>query len=210
MKIVIISANFNSFDKEVEWAPQNAQVIRLNDRNFPPRDQALTPRLYSKLIKCFGWQIVSGYDIYIWADASFKFLNGATEWLLNELGEADIAVVKHPWNNTIKEEYEFLLNNNRKPYVHRRYGTELTEQQYRAIKDDYTYVDDCLFCGGLIVYRNKPVIQSMFKEWWYHISRYHLDDQLSLPYVIKKSGCKFNVIQGDIYHLPLIPHMRKS
>lgn len=207
---VIYSANCGSFDKEFEWENQGVPTFRLNDLDCPPRPQALTPRIYSKLIKCFGWQFFPNYDTYIWADSSFKFLKGATEWLLSELGDADIAVVRHPWNKTIKEEYEFLIKNDFKPYVNKRYGTEFTTQQYAVIKSDPNYVDDCLFCGGIIVYRDKPVIQNMFKEWWYHITRYHLDDQLSLPYVLKNSGAKYNVIKKDIYHLPLIPYMRKS
>ena len=208
--MLIYSANFGSFDKNIEWEKQDAEIIRLDDSTCPPRLAALTPRLYSKLIKCFGWQMFPRRDIYIWADASFKFLTGATEWLLDELGDADIAVVKHPWRNTIKAEYETLLADNYKPYVNKRYGTELIEQQYAVIKNDPFYTDDSLFCGGLIIYRPVPLVQSMFKEWWYHISRYHLDDQLSLPYVIKNSGCDYKVIQADIYKLPLIPHMRKS
>jgi hypothetical protein len=208
--VLIYSANFNSFDKQVEWENQDAKVIRLTDKDYPPRPEALTSRIYSKLIKCFGWQLFPNHDVYVWADASFKFLKGATQWLLDELGDTDIAVVKHPWNKTIKEEYQFLLDNDHKAYVHYRYGTELTEQQYAVIKNDPFYTDDSLFCGGLIIYRPVPLVQSMFKEWWYHISRYHLDDQLSLPYVIKNSGCDYKVIQADIYRLPLIPYMRKS
>jgi len=208
MKIAIISANFNKFDSHKEWeVPMEIDVFRVNEDIIPVRKYAMTGRLQSKLLKEFGWQIYPGYDIYMWIDASFKLLPGATEWLLSGLGDKDLALFKHPFNNTIKEEYEFLKSNMNKEYVRKRYETEFLEEQYKVITDDKSYIDDSLYCGGIIIYKNDVKVFNMLKEWWYHTTRYHMDDQLSLPYVLRKSGCSFNVFKENIYKLPLIPHI---
>jgi hypothetical protein len=47
------------------------------------------------------------------------------------------------------------------------------------------------------------------KEWWYHISRYHIIDQLALPYVLKKSDCKYNIIDEKYGEIPYLTYTRK-
>jgi hypothetical protein len=206
--IAIITANFGKFDKQIEWEKQPCKVIKVDDFNFPLRLNAMTPRLQSKLVKMFMWDIYPNYDYYIWIDASFKMLIGATEWLLCKLHTSDIAVIKHPFNKTIKGEYEFLKEHIHTKYIDRRYRNELLDEQYDKIAKDKNYIDDCLFCGGIFIYKNTEAIRNMFKEWWFYTTRFHLDDQLSFPYVLKKSGCDYRIIDDDIYHLPFIPYMR--
>lgn len=212
MKIIILSANFKNFDKETEWEAQGENVIgyKISEETFPLRVNALTPRMQAKIVKCFGWQLFPGYDVYVWVDASFKMFSGATEWLLRALADKDAAFFRHPSRKTIAEEYEFMKKNANKRYIRYRYTYELLEEQYNIIAEDRTYEDTLLLCGGIFIYRNNEVMRNALKEWWYHITRYHLNDQLSLPYVLLKSGCKFNIIEDDIYKLALIPFMRNG
>jgi hypothetical protein len=62
-----------------------------------------------------------------------------------------------------------------------------------------TEEDDSLYAGGIFAYKNIPKIQTAMKDWWYHTSRYHLDDQLSLPYVLRENKCSVNVIDDEYY-----------
>jgi len=46
------------------------------------------------------------------------------------------------------------------------------------------------------------------KEWWYGTSRYHIVDQIWLPYAIKKSQCKVNVIPDNFMKCDYIKPVR--
>ena len=54
------------------------------------------------------------------------------------------------------------------------------------IQANKNFVDDKLFAAGCFIYRNNPRVRKVMREWWYYVSRYHTNDQLSLPYVIWK------------------------
>ena len=77
---------------------------------------------------------------------------------------------------------------------------ELLEEQWLAIHNDKDYKDDILLSGGIFMYKNTPQVQSALKEWWYHITRYLIMDQLSFPYVLKKAGLKLNILPDNYGH----------
>ena len=68
-----------------------------------------------------------------------------------------------------------------------------THQDFRVFIVGDNYEDDLLLHAAIFAYRDTDAVRSMFKEWWLHTSIYHLCDQLSFPYVLKKSGVRFNV-----------------
>ena len=77
------------------------------------------------------------------------------------------------------------------------------------ITQDKDFVDDMLVIGTVFMYRNTLKVHKMLKEWWYHISRYHIIDQLAFPYVLKKSGLRINARDdkyNDCPYLELRPH----
>jgi len=148
----------------------------------------------------FGWEMLPDYDCYIWVDASCTLLHPeSVAWFLEQLGNADIAVFKHPDRISIQDEYEFLqrkLEEGNK-YLVMRYENELLHEQYIAIKRDPSYMDDKLYASTAFIYKNTETIRLMLREWWVHTSRYHSIDQLAFPYVLWKSGCFVNVINED-------------
>jgi hypothetical protein len=211
MKTAITSASFNGFDKVFKWAEQPADVYRYTEKNFTLR-QGMNGHFHSKIPKYFGFQFAPGYDIYIWIDANYEVYAGAVDYLLKELGDNDIAVFNHPYRNelkrsNIKEEAKGLkdhLTHGR--YVTRRYKNEYLDELLSELFSDKKYVDDSMFHGAIFIYRNNRVMRKVMKNWWYYVSRYHLDDQLSFPYVLKKSGCKYKVIDKL---LPEVPYFKK-
>lgn len=93
-----------------------------------------------------------------------------------------------------------------------RYPGELLAEMYDVVQKDKDYTDDLLVIGGIFLYRNTPAVQQMFKEWWYYITRYIVQDQLSFAYVLKKSGIKVKVLDEDFDKSPyinLIRHKRR-
>jgi hypothetical protein len=207
MKTAIISASFLNFDNPHEWDAQPADIFRYTEKNFPLR-KAITPHMQSKIPKCFGWQMNPGYDFYIYIDASYQVLKGMTEFMLSELGDKDIAVFPHPERKTIKEECDFLKDRANSHYVIKRYSGEFMDAECQEIFDDKGYTDDLLLHAAIFIYKNNNIAQNMLKEWWYHISRYHLCDQLSFPYVLKNSYCKYWVIPKMISEVPFVKYER--
>ena len=216
---IILSANLGSFDPELPWATQKPwstgmpiSICQFNDKNFPPRDKAMTSRLQPGIVKMFGWQVMPGFDYYIWVDGSKTITSpdfGA--WMMDELGSADMAVFKHPERKTIKEEYEFVKRKleERNGYLLSRYGGEWLDEQYRAIVGDRVFKDTILYASTAFVYRPNARIKAAFKEWWYHKTRYLLHDQLALPYVLARGKVKVNTIDANIYKLSYWEHTRK-
>lgn len=217
MRVAVISANMGSFDPIVPYVEQSMDYDfhLFNDENFPRRKCSMTPRLQARIPKMFGWQMASGYDYYIWVDASFSLQHpDSVRWFVEQCKEVDIAVLKHPMRNTIQEEADYLkkrLDQEKKgkkePYVIKRYENELIDEQLAEIQADAEFKDTVLYASTALVYVNNKAVQVMLKDWWYHTSRYHSVDQLSLPYVLWKHKCLVNVIPTQRHHDFKIPYL---
>lgn len=213
MKIAVITANLGSFDEEyVTYIEQGADFYKFIDTNFPPRFKAMTPRLQARIPKMFGWQMAPGYDAYIWYDSSLAVAEGMVDWFTGQLGDADVVFLRHPDRKTVHEEAKFIkekvLANHY--YLAPRYVGELIDEEMAELDSDLGYKDDLLIASTTFMYRNNDKVHALMKEWWYHTSRYHIVDQLGLPYAIYKSGCKVNIINDNYLHLEHLPHMRKG
>ena len=212
--VAVVTANLGGFDPIHEYVKQSTDYdfYRFTDENFPPRSRAMTPRMQARILKCFMWQIVPGYDYYLWVDGSCSLWNeDSVKWFLEQLGDADIALFKHPDRNTIQQEADFLKKclARGSRYILSRYLGEWIDEQMEEIKSDETFVDDALYASTAFIYRDSDKIHNMMKEWWYHISRYHIIDQLALPYVLKNSGCEFRTIYEKYGEIPYLTYTRK-
>lgn len=171
----------------------------------------MSARLQARIPKMFGWQMAPGHAFYIWIDASMIMARPDTvQWFMDLLGDADIAVFKHPDRHSVKEEAAYLKQRLAKDctYITPRYKNELIDEQLKEIDPYGMYKDDALYASTAFIYRNTYGVQQMFKEWWYHTSRYHIIDQLSLPAVLKKSYCKVNVVEENCLKTPYLSHVR--
>lgn len=204
MSVAVLSANLGGIDVPLKHVEQSVphDYHLFTDKNFLPRVKAMTARLQAKIPKYFGWQLKPGYDFYLWIDGNLTLSHkDSLKYLLDNCQDYDIVVLKHPRRDTIYWEYRYLWRafNSRTSsnYLTSRYENELWDEQYAVIKADKDYVDDLLVNGGVFMYRNTPEVHQMFKEWWYHVSRYLIMDQLSFAYVLKKSGLRLNVLPDD-------------
>jgi hypothetical protein len=214
MSVLVHTANLRSFDEvvppETQTVPFTFKVF--TDQDFPPRPRAMTGRLQARIPKMFGWDLVLGHDIYLWHDASLQ-LNCADsiQWFLDTLGDTDIAVFKHPWRQSAREEADYiqckLLQGSR--YVSNRYEGEDLIGQMRAIACQPGYVDDKLYASGAFCYRNTIPVQAALKEWWCQTSRFHSVDQLAFPLALWMHGLTVKVIDEDIYHASHLAWRRK-
>lgn len=205
MKICVLSANLGGIDNPVSHVNQTvkADYHTFTDENFPPRIHAMTPRLQAKIPKMFGWELKPDYDVYLWLDGSIRLAHQESiQYFVDALEGHDMVFLKHPTKDTVHWEYRYnyraLHSNAPSNYMKSRYDNEWLDEQYKVIEDDPEYLDDVLLLGGVFMYRNTPLVRAALKEWWHHVSRYLIMDQLSLPYVLKKGGVVFNALDDDI------------
>ncbi len=197
-KIAVISANLGGLDKMMDNVPQSLlyDTFVFTDENFLPRFNAMTPRLQAKIPKCFGWQLAPGYDYYLWLDSTLALSNpDSLKYFYNQCQGYDVVVLRHPTHPNVRQEARYTRKGVKQQarYIVTRYKNEHLKELMNVIEADKSFVDDTLVNGGVFMYKNTPEVQQMFKEWWYYISRYIIQDQISFPYVLKKSGLKINV-----------------
>lgn len=205
-KILVLSANLGDFDRVVEHSPQamDCTMVRVTDETFPPR-RTMSPRLQSRIVKMFGWQMFPGYDYYLWVDSSCRLSNpDSVKWFMEKLGGRNIAVFKHPQRNTVQEEGDYLKHRLAKkcPYITPRYENELIDEQLAEVDPSAE-----LYATTALIYRNTAPIHQVMKDWWYHTSRFHAIDQLSLPYVTR--GSAVSVIPDNYQKCEALEYVRK-
>jgi hypothetical protein len=218
MRVAVLSANLSEFDVPIEHVKQNIPddveeiaYHRFTDKNFPPII-GLTPRLQYRIPKLYGWDMFPGYDVYIWYDASMSLRHpDSVKWLLEKLGDKDMAFFKHPWRHSIEEEVNhieaYLQKGNE--YIMSRYKNGLHKEQLEMIKEDEDYIDDHLFASTVFVYRQNEVAVETLKQWWYYQSRYFTCDQVALPYVAYAVGAEVSTIEDNLFKSPYVSLVSK-
>lgn len=212
-RVAAMTANLGGFDTVQPPVAQlgvDLQYRVFTDAEFPPRPRAMTRRLQARIPKMFGWDLMPGYDFYLWHDASLVFSRPDTvTWFLEQLGTGDIAVFAHPWRSSAREEAAFVQMKLDKGsrYICTRYEGEDLAGQMTAIRQDPTFTDDRLFASGAFCYRPEPHLIAALEHWWIHTSRFHCIDQLAFPYVLRY--CDVRVIQEDIYHASHLTFARR-
>lgn len=207
-KIAVIQASLGGIDSPVTHVEQSIPYD-LHFFNYEPK--RLPPRLEAKIPKMFGWQLKPNYDYYLWLDGNISLNHQDTiSYLLQQIQDNDMLVIRHHRRPNIRQEIRYLRKglNQQSIYIVSRYANERWQEQYAEILKDKEYVDDLLVIGGIFMYRNTPRVHEMMKNWWYHVSRYNIQDQISLPYVLKKSGIKYKVLDIDYTKWDMIKQVK--
>lgn len=209
--ILVYTANLDYFDKTEPNEEQNIPVDykHWTDLEFPPRFNAMTPRLQARLVKMFAWQMTPGYDFYLWVDSSCRLSRtDSVEWFLEQLGDKDMAVLKHNKRKTVQQEADYLKDRleleragKKDPYVISRYDGEDIDGALSEVNPNAR-----LFASTAFIYRNNAYTQAAMKEWWYQTSRYHSIDQLSLPHCLE--NLSYNVIDENYLDCKYLEYLR--
>jgi len=202
MSVAILTANLGNFDKPKPPVIQTVESVfhMWTDENFPPIT-GLTPRLQYRIPKTHGWQMFPDHDIYIWLDAALSLQRpDCLEWYLDQLGDNDFAIYKHPNRHNIRQEVQHIEEKLEQDhwYIKPRYENGLHRENLDQILAT-GYKDNALYHSGAFVYRNTGKVQEMLKEWWYQGTRYFSCDQIPLPYLLHKYQIKVKVLEEPIY-----------
>lgn len=210
-KIAVISANLGSFDKPLKHASQHSEKYEVStflwtDENFPPRSNAMTPRLQARIPKMTSWQMLPDYDYYLWVDSSCHLAReDSVDWFMDQIGDKDFAFFRHNKRNTVGEEAEYLKERLAKdcPYVTPRYAGERLDDQMEVVDPN-----EPLFATTAFIYKNDTPARDALTIWWLHTSLYHSIDQLSIMTAIRNAGATYNVIDEDYLKCEYIEYTR--
>lgn len=193
MRVAVLTAILGDFDTPFDPVeqdlPEGVEVDfhRFTDKDFPPI-MGLTPRFQYRIPKLFGWQMFPDYDVYIWLDGSVTFKRpDCVKWYLEQLGDADMALFKHPTRRNIRQEVDHIEEHLKlgKPYISARYKNGLHKEQWADIQLDKDFKDDRLYASTSFIYRDSEEVRDALRLWWLHQSRYFTCDQIALPYIVK-------------------------
>lgn len=214
MKTAIVTANLGGFDNVSPHVEQSIayDYHLFTDENFPPRHCAMTPRMQARMPKCFAYEMVPGYDYYLWIDGNLTLKhNDSLKHFFDKIEGHDLVVLNHDRRPDIRQETRYIRKAVRQQskYIVKRYENELLAEQYKFVCDDKDYVDDTLYMTGVFLYKNTPKVQAAMKEWWHFVSRYHIVDQIGFVYAMRKAGLKINALDDkytDCWYLGVKRH----
>ena len=207
MRIATLTANLGKFDKNVDpveqKVPEGVEVVfhRWTDENFP-LIAGLTPRLQYRIPKLFGWEMFPGYDYYLWIDGSLSLQReDSLQWFMNQIGDNDMALFKHPWRSTIKEEVDYIEEKLQigNKYITSRYSNGLHKQQLEECLSNPEFHDNSLYASTAFIYKNTQEVQEVLKKWWYQQSKHFSCDQMAMTYVVNNSDLKIKVMKENVF-----------
>jgi hypothetical protein len=122
--------------------------------------------------------------VTIWVDASVTILRDDFAALcLAELGDDDALFMRHPWRDDIYEEATASLV----PGLHPKYGGQFIPEQMQHYRDAGHPEHWGLVQTTVLVRRNNRRTRELNDRWWAEIVHWSIQDQLSLPYVLRRS-----------------------
>lgn len=198
LRVAVVSANLGGMDDAQAFTHPKQKmigaeidIINLTDANFPTR-KSLHPRLQAKIPKMLAYELYPGYDYYVWLDGNFSLKNeNSVKHFVENCKGFDACFFDHPERKFVGEEFDYMMNNMpHLEYLISRYGNDFFEEQKNLYYSNHQYSNANLHALGSFIY-SKSIIEkqefNIFQQWFYHCSRYSVQDQLSLPYLMLKN-----------------------
>jgi hypothetical protein len=161
-----------------------------------PRDEH--PRLAAKRPKMLPW-LFTDCDAAVWLDASFEILSpGFSEFVRQHLERDDFVVWQHPEGRVCVTEEGPVCWDWPK---YRGYDIRGQVRHYLAEGFPRRWG---LFAGGTVGYRFTPEAKRLGAAWYGEQERWSIQDQISLPYLLWRSGRPFGVWRANEYDNPYV------
>lgn len=212
-KIRLISTSFEEGKNELiintplVFKDYTIDLALYNNTNTPSRAASLQSRTKCKIYKMMEWLEYPDYDYYIWVNSKFVILDGFFEnmFAYESDEDAELFLFNHHMKSSIRSEMDFMKDHMERgdSYVLSRYGGDVMEEQVNKYLANEDYKDDLLFDGGLFMYSRKLVEnkeQNFMIDWFLHNVLYSVQDQLWLPYLVKKHKVNFRVYDKNLFN----------
>jgi Protein of unknown function (DUF616) len=129
-------------------------------------------------------RVLPGYDLALYIDGNIRLI-GNTSRLWDEFSTADHALrlFHHPLRKSVKEEAKVCISN-QKISIPSKVAIELNEYEEAGFMDDQGLVETTIMLRN----HRHPDLDAAMELWWQLFQRHQTRDQLSLPYVLWKTG----------------------
>jgi hypothetical protein len=161
-------------------------------RPLPPETAGFTQSMANRWCKFFPDRLFPDADVTVYADGAILML-GDLQPLLAEFRDsgAAIGLFRHQRRDTVEDELAFCLKRGKIAEADRARG----EAQLAA------YRDDGLLPGGYVLTQNgvilrrhdNPALPTAMQLWWDEMRTRTRRDQLSLPWVLHRTGLQAHV-----------------
>ncbi len=153
-------------------------------------------------------RLLPGYDASLYHDGNIRLL-GETAPLFDELerSQAALAAYRHPLRRTVAEEAQAVIEIGKV-----RDSQRVREEVSRYMADGFP--DNIRLIETTIVLKNHraPSLDAAMELWWNLFRDYLTRDQLSLPYVIWRTGLAVHLLPGTFREpnpfFAIYPHYR--
>jgi hypothetical protein len=159
------------------------------------------PNLINRYHKFFPHRVLDDVDVSIYIDGNIRIIKDIGPLLDSFIGsDKEIGVFSHPQRKNIVEETCACINLNKFSDEDKiRVVSQLefyAKEKYRLNSE--LYAATVLFRR----HRNLDILDKTMSLWWEQINKYCARDQISLPYVLWKSGVPYKVYNIDIFDNP--------
>jgi hypothetical protein len=150
------------------------------------------PRLEARRIKTLALDLVEA-DTVLWIDGRIMIRDRPIRPLLERvLADAEIAAYPHPWRDCAYAEAEECARLKRAP-------ADALFRQTAAYRAAGLPRNWGLRNTMVLARRNTPAMRELGRAWWQEIQTHTVRDQVSLPYLLWRSGVQCPTMGPDLY-----------
>lgn len=194
-KIAIYTCIVGDYDKihEPSYVNENIDYYIFTDQDVPENSAwtkiditslheygKLTPIVLNRMIKISPHHFLPDYDYTVYVDGNIKIIADLMPIVCN-MGDAIIGMHTHAIRDCIFLEKNGIM-------LLKKADLNLMRMQLESYKEDGFPAHFGLFQNSILIRKNCDQCRRLMDMWWREYQKYPTRDQLSLPYVMWKSG----------------------
>lgn len=152
----------------------------------------------NRYLKMHPHKLFPDYNYSIYVDGNVLIINDLTEYV-NRLNDIGIGLHTHDARSCVYEELEAIAKSKRET-------TENIKAHIEHLHDQKMPINyGLLQCNVIVREHHNKICVNVMEQWWDEYIRYTKRDQVSLPYVLYKSGIKVKdvgMLGANIYINP--------
>lgn len=208
MRVIVYTCTFFDYDQVMSPMARTAGVdyVLISDRAprltpgwswrpLPPEAAGESQTMANRWCKFFPHRLFPDADVTIYVDGNTLVIGDLTPLIAEfRASGAVMGVFRHQKRGSIAEERRFCLEVGKLPADQ----ADAAAAQAAFYAEDAPGPDDALYENGVLLRRgDAAALEPAMALWWAQMLRWPRRDQLSLPYVLRKTGLPHMVLPWD-------------